>query len=134
MKLSNELFKGIWKENPVLVLSLGMCPSLATSSSAKNGLGMGLATTFVLATVFIPVAVMSGKTRIHNRQFALTIVIAISLSTFVALSLTPALCVMLIRAKSTADIVRPVMMGTDQNENGFFARFERGLDKVRRAY
>ena len=43
-----ELLKGIWKENPVLVLSLGMCPSLATSSSALNGLGMGLATTFVL--------------------------------------------------------------------------------------
>lgn len=41
---------------------------------------------------------------------------------------------MLIRAKSTADFVRPVMTGTDQNENGFFARFERGLGKVRRAY
>ena len=41
---------------------------------------------------------------------------------------------MLIRAKSTADFVRPVMTGTTQNENGLFARFERGLDKVRRAY
>ncbi len=48
MSAFRELVKGIWKENPVLVLSLGMCPSLATSSSAKNGLGMGLATTFVL--------------------------------------------------------------------------------------
>ena len=48
MSAFHELVKGIWKENPVLVLSLGMCPSLATSSSAKNGLGMGLATTFVL--------------------------------------------------------------------------------------
>lgn len=44
-----EFLKGIWKENPVLVLFLGMCPTLATSSSAVNGLGMGLATTFVLA-------------------------------------------------------------------------------------
>ena len=48
MSAGKELLKGIWKENPVLVLFLGMCPSLATSSSAKNGLGMGLATAFVL--------------------------------------------------------------------------------------
>ncbi len=48
MKLSEEFFKGIWKENPVLVLVLGMCPTLATSSSAINGMGMGLATAFVL--------------------------------------------------------------------------------------
>ncbi|MGB4665430.1 MAG: electron transport complex subunit E [Bacteroidales bacterium] len=41
--------KGILKENPVLVLVLGMCPALATTSSAINGLGMGLAFTFVLA-------------------------------------------------------------------------------------
>ena len=41
--------KGILKENPVLVLVLGMCPTLATTSSAINGLGMGLAFTFVLA-------------------------------------------------------------------------------------
>lgn len=41
--------KGILKENPVLVLVLGMCPALATTSSAINGLGMGLASTFVLA-------------------------------------------------------------------------------------
>jgi len=40
--------KGFIKENPVLVLLLGMCPTLAVTSSAVNGLGMGLATTFVL--------------------------------------------------------------------------------------
>ena len=48
MRIWKEFIKGIWKENPVLVLFLGMCPTLATSSSALNGLGMGLATTFVL--------------------------------------------------------------------------------------
>lgn len=42
------LLNGIWKENPVLVLLLGMCPTLATSSSAKNAIYMGLATTCVL--------------------------------------------------------------------------------------
>ncbi len=40
--------KGFIKENPVLVLLLGMCPTLGVTTSAINGLGMGLATTFVL--------------------------------------------------------------------------------------
>ena len=49
-KVSNLsiLTKGLIKENPVLVLLLGTCPTLAVTSMAMNGLGMGLATTFVL--------------------------------------------------------------------------------------
>lgn len=46
-KLSN-LTRGIIKENPVLVLLLGTCPTLATSTQAKNAIGMGLAATVVL--------------------------------------------------------------------------------------
>lgn len=42
------LMNGILRENPVLVLLLGMCPTLGTTSSAVNGLGMGVATLFVL--------------------------------------------------------------------------------------
>mgnify|MGYP001182213803 FL=1 len=42
------LFNGIIRENPLLVLLLGMCPALATTSSALNGMSMGLATMFVL--------------------------------------------------------------------------------------
>lgn len=42
------LTEGLWRSNPVLVLILGTCPTLAVTSSALNGLGMGLATTFVL--------------------------------------------------------------------------------------
>lgn len=42
------LLNGLLNENPTLVLLLGMCPTLGTTSSANNGLGMGLATTFVL--------------------------------------------------------------------------------------
>ena len=42
------LTKGFFKENPVLVLVLGTCPTLAVTTSVKNALGMGLATTFVL--------------------------------------------------------------------------------------
>jgi electron transport complex protein RnfE len=44
----NNLTKGFLKENPTFVLVLGMCPTLGVSSSAVNGVGMGLATTFVL--------------------------------------------------------------------------------------
>lgn len=43
-----EFTKGIIKENPTLVTLLGMCPTLAVTTMAENGLGMGLATTFVL--------------------------------------------------------------------------------------
>lgn len=43
-----EFIKGLWKENPIFVSVLGMCPTLAVTNSAINGLAMGLATTFVL--------------------------------------------------------------------------------------
>ena len=46
--LGGEFIKGIVKENPVLVMLLGMCPTLAVTTQAVNGLGMGAATTFVL--------------------------------------------------------------------------------------
>ena len=42
------LMNGIIKENPTFVLLLGMCPTLGTTSSALNGMSMGLATMFVL--------------------------------------------------------------------------------------
>ena len=44
----NNFSKGLWRENPVLVLLLGTCPTLALTTKAANGIGMGLATTMVL--------------------------------------------------------------------------------------
>ena len=44
----NNLTRGILRENPIFVMLLGMCPTLGVSTSAANGLGMGLATAFVL--------------------------------------------------------------------------------------
>ncbi len=44
----NNFNKGIFKENPVFVMMLGMCPTLGVTTSLNNGLGMGLATLFVL--------------------------------------------------------------------------------------
>ena len=46
--LLKEITKGIIKENPTLIMLLGMCPTLAVTTQAANGIGMGLATTFVL--------------------------------------------------------------------------------------
>jgi electron transport complex protein RnfE len=45
---SDEFLKGVWKQNPIFVQVLGMCPVLAVSNSARNALAMGLATAFVL--------------------------------------------------------------------------------------
>jgi electron transport complex protein RnfE len=45
---TQEFMKGIWKENPIFVSVLGMCPALAVTNTAMNSLAMGLATTFVL--------------------------------------------------------------------------------------
>ena len=53
--------KGFFKENPVLVLLLGMCPTLGVTTSAINGLGMGLATTFVLVMSNLVVSVVKSQ-------------------------------------------------------------------------
>jgi electron transport complex protein RnfE len=43
-----EFLKGVWEENPILIQLLGLCPTLAVTNTAINGISMGLATTFVL--------------------------------------------------------------------------------------
>ncbi len=47
-KYAERLYNGVVKENPTLILMLGMCPTLAVSTRAMNGIGMGLSTTAVL--------------------------------------------------------------------------------------
>lgn len=48
MSYSTTFTRGFWKENPIFRLLLGLCPTLAVTTSVENGLGMGLASTFVL--------------------------------------------------------------------------------------
>jgi Na+-translocating ferredoxin:NAD+ oxidoreductase subunit E len=61
MNQMKNFTKGFLKENPVFVLLLGMCPTLGVTSSAINGMGMGLATTFVLVMAnFVVSLVKSG--------------------------------------------------------------------------
>ena len=82
----NNFTKGFLKENPIFVLLLGMCPTLGVTSSAINGLGMGLATTFVLLMANIVVSmvknVIPDKVRIPS-----FIVIIASFVTVVELSM-----------------------------------------------
>lgn len=52
--------KGFLKENPILILVLGTCPTLGVTTSAINGLGMGLATTFVLIMSNLVIALMKN--------------------------------------------------------------------------
>lgn len=46
--LFSDFIKGLWQQNPIFRLLIGMCPTLAVTSQVKNGLAMGLATTFTL--------------------------------------------------------------------------------------
>lgn len=48
MTFFSEILRGLWKENPTFRIVLGMCPTLAVTTSLQNGLGMGVATLFVL--------------------------------------------------------------------------------------
>lgn len=68
--------KGFLKENPVFILLLGLCPALGVTSSAINGLGMGLATTFVLVMANIVVSLIKGFIPDKVRIPAFIVVIA----------------------------------------------------------
>lgn len=58
MKLKKILLNGILNENPTFRLVLGMCPTLAITTAAMNGVGMGLATTFVLVGSNLAISLM----------------------------------------------------------------------------
>ncbi|MBS3740085.1 electron transport complex subunit E [Candidatus Bipolaricaulota bacterium] len=71
-----DFIKGLWKENPVFVQVLGMCPTLAVTTSLINGLSMGLATTFVL--VASGLAISSLRKLIPDQVRIATFMIVIS--------------------------------------------------------
>jgi electron transport complex protein RnfE len=68
MSKVTELNKGLWRENPVLRLLLGMCPALAVTTAVEYAVGMGLSATFVLLSSNVVVAslrnVIPAKTRL----------------------------------------------------------------------
>ena len=70
------LMNGIIKENPTFVLLLGMCPTLGTTSSALNGMSMGLATTFVLVCFNVVISMIKNLIPDMVRIPAFIVVIA----------------------------------------------------------
>ena len=80
MKIAN-LTKGLIKENPTFVQLLGMCPTLAVTTSAMNGLGMGLATTAVLISSNVAISLLRKVIPSQVRIPAFVVII----STFVTI-------------------------------------------------
>lgn len=78
---TDEFIKGLWKENPVFVQVLGMCPALAVSNTARNALAMGLATAFVLV---MSNAVVSTLRRFIPKEVRIATYILV-IATFVTL-------------------------------------------------
>lgn len=76
MKYINILLNGIIKDNPVFVLLLGMCPTLATTTSATNGMSMGFATLFVLTMSNIVISLIKNITPDKVRIPVFVVVIA----------------------------------------------------------
>jgi electron transport complex protein RnfE len=58
MRITQEFLKGLWKDIPVFRICLGLCPTLAVTTTAFNGLGMGAATTFVLVCSNIVISIL----------------------------------------------------------------------------
>ncbi len=73
---TTNFLKGIVKENPIFVMLLGMCPTLGVTSSAFNGLGMGVATMFVLLMSNIVVSLVKSQIPSKVRIPAFIIIIA----------------------------------------------------------
>lgn len=93
-------------------------PLVATERAMKEISGAIIAITLVMSAVFIPVAFLSGPSGIFYRQFSLTMAISIVLSGVIALTLTPALCAMLLRNHYHKT-----------HKNTFFTRFFYGFNR-----
>ena len=102
----------------------GRSPLEATEKAMEEVTGPVIATTLVLCATFVPVAFMGGITGEIYRQFALTLSISVILSSVVALTLTPALCRMLLRARGEPR--GPIARG--------LAAFSRLLDRTTSVY
>lgn len=96
-----------------------LSPKEAAFKAMKEVSGPVVAVALVLSSVFLPIAFLGGMTGMMYRQFAVTIAISVLISAFVALSLTPALCALLIRKT-----------GGKKEPPAFFREFNRGFEKV----
>mgnify|MGYP002517795636 FL=1 len=89
----NLFTKGFLKENPTFVLLLGMCPTLATTTSAINGLSMGLATLFVLVLSNIAISAIAPVVpdKVHIPVYIVVIATFVTVLQFAMQAYTPAM-------------------------------------------
>jgi len=73
---ATELMKGLWDQNPVLRQLLGLCPALAVTVSALNGMAMGLATTFVLLSASLLISLIRNLIPSQVRIASFIVIIA----------------------------------------------------------
>ena len=92
-KKLNLFTKGFLKENPTFVLLLGMCPTLATTTSAINGLSMGLATLFVLVLSNIAISAIAPVVpdKVHIPVYIVVIAAFVTILQFAMQAYTPAM-------------------------------------------
>ena len=112
-------------ENVEQHMERGLNPVEATEVAMAEVQGPVVAIAFVLSAVFIPIAFLGGMTGILYRQFALTIAVSMGLSAFVALTLTPALC---------AIILKPHEHGKKNFFSKFFDAFNNWFDRTKNSY
>ncbi len=87
------LKKGLIRENPIFVLVLGMCPTLGTTTSALNGLGMGVATLFVLMLSNMVISSIAGliPSKVRIPAYIVVIAVFVTVVQLVMQAYTPAL-------------------------------------------
>jgi HAE1 family hydrophobic/amphiphilic exporter-1 len=105
-------------------IAKGMKPKEATLEAMRKVTAPVIATTLVLVAVFIPVAGMAGITGLLYQQFAITIVVSVLVSSVNALTLSPALCALLL--KEPKPYKGPL--------GWFFSKFNKGMDKTTDSY
>ena len=113
-------------ENVEKHMEEGLTPVDATERAMDEVQGPVVAIAIVLSAVFVPVAFLGGMMGVLYKQFALTIAVSVCLSAFVALTLTPALCAMILKPHTAED---------DEGVLGrFFTRFNAWYDRVKFGY
>lgn len=119
-------------ENVERNVEAGKKPREATIQAMKEVTGPIIATSLVLAGVFIPIAFISGLTGLFYQQFALTIVIATFISTFNSLTLSPALAAMLLQPKEKQNDA--LSKGMNFAFGWFFAGFNKVFGATQKGY
>ena len=120
-------------ENVEHHMESGLTPIDATERAMDEVQGPVVAIAFVLAAVFVPVAFLGGMTGVLYRQFALTIAISMGLSAFIALTLTPALCAMILKPKDP-EAKQGIFNKFFNGFNNWFERTKNGYVKIVAAF